>query len=128
MTMLNRRRTEREENERLRGWLVYLLYQNRPKPLQLSSIWKLLDQYNQPLIRRRFVEEIDHMRGLGLIRVFPAGATKELDEVEQARLIQRYADAADDREMGMILLAKLTTAGTNFQDGINDIAGVQRVE
>lgn len=125
---LNRRRTEREETERLRGWLVYLLYQSRPKPLQLASIWKLLDQYNQPLIRRRFIEEIDHMRGLGLIRVFPAGATKELDDVEQARLIQRYADAADDREMGTILLARLTTAGTNFQDGITDVPGVQRVE
>jgi len=125
---LNRRRTEREETERLRGWLVYLLYLHRPKPLQLASLWKLLDQYNQPLIRRRFIEEIDHIRGLGLIRVFPAGASKELDDVEQARLIQRYSDAADDREMGTVLLARLTTAGTNFQDGITDVPGVQRVD
>jgi hypothetical protein len=125
---LNRRRTERDETERLRGWIVYLLHQHRPKPLQVTSIWKLLDQYNQPLIRRRFIEEIDHVRALGLIRVFPADAKKEIDDVEQARLIQRYADACDDREMGMVLLARLTTAGTNFQDGINDVPGVQRVE
>lgn len=126
--MLNRRRTEREENERLRGWVVYLLYLNRPKPLQLVSLWKLLDQYNQPLIRRRFIEEIDHIRALGLIRIFPAGAKAESDEVEQARLIQRYADASDDREMGAILLARLTTVGTNFQDGIIDVPGIQRVD
>jgi hypothetical protein len=125
---MNRRRTEREETERLRGWLVYLLYEHRPKPLQLASLWKLLDQYNQPLIRRRFIQEVDHVRGLGLIRVFPAGAAQELDEVAQARLIQRYADTADDREMGMILLARLTTAGTLFQEGTTEVPGIQRVD
>jgi hypothetical protein len=108
--------------------MVYLLWCHRPKPLQLSSLWKLLDQYNQPLIRRRFVEELDHVRGLGLVRVLPAGASQELDEAAQDRLIQRYADAADDREMGTVLLARLTTAGTNFQDGITDVPGISRVE
>ena len=125
---LNRRRTEREETERLRGWLVYLLYLNRPKPLPLVSLWKLLDQYNQPLIRRRFVEEIDYVRSLGLIRVFPSDAKEEVDDVTQARLIQRYFDAADEREMGQTLLARLTTAGINFQDGITDMPGIQRVD
>lgn len=127
--MLNRRRTEQQETERLRGFIVYLLYLNRPKPLQLGSLWKLLDQYNQPLIRRRFIEEIDYVRGLGLIRVFPADAKEEVDDVGQARLIQRYAEVADDREMGMTLLARLTTpAGVNFQDGLTEISGIQRVD
>ncbi len=112
----------------MRGWVVHLLYLYRPKPLPLVTLWKLLDQYNQPLIRRRFVEEIDYVRGLGLIRIFPAESKKELDDVEQARLIQRYADVSDEREMGQTVLARLTTAGINFQDGIADVPGIQRVD
>lgn len=123
-----RRRTEREETERLRGWLIYLLYENLPNPLHAVSLWKLLDRYNQPVLRRRFIKELDHVRGLGLIGVFPSGTTKRCDEVEQARLIQRYSAAGDDREMEEVLMVRLTPAGTTFQDGITDVPGVQRVE
>ncbi|PYS88989.1 MAG: hypothetical protein DMF64_18975 [Acidobacteria bacterium] len=88
----------------------------------------LLDSRNYPLTRRRLAEEVDYLRSLRLIRLFPSTAEEELDEVKQAKLIQRYADCDSDDEMGDVVCARITTAGINFQDGIADHPGIARVE
>jgi hypothetical protein len=126
--MFNQQAQQRERSARVRGWIIYFLYKGRPQPLPLYSVWKMLDRHNMPLTRRRFAEEIDYLRGLRLLSVFPAGSDTEVSVVEQAKLTQRYADCESDQEMGLVLWARLTTAGVNFQDGTSDHEGITRVE
>jgi hypothetical protein len=126
--MWNQKDQKRERMGRLRGWIIYLLCKNRPNPLELVSLRRLLDRYNFPLTRRQLAEEVDYLRGLRLLRVFPVDAEAELDEIQQAKLIQRYADCESDDEMGLVLCARITTAGINFHDGLTDIDGIARVE
>lgn len=126
--MFKLREHERERVERRRGWIVYFLFKARPHPLELASLIRLLDRRNFPLSRRGLAEEIDYLRSLRLIRVFNSDAQVEIDEVGQARLVQRYADCESDEEMGEVLCARITAAGINFQEGRNEADGVQRVE
>jgi hypothetical protein len=126
--MLDHKAQRREDTERKRGWIVYFLYKQRPKPLELPSLMRLLDKVNHPVSRRRLAEEVDYLRSLGLLRVFPAHSEAALDEVRQAKWIQRYTEAETDEELGDVLCARITTAGINFQDGINEYSGIARVE
>lgn len=126
--MWNPRQQQRERNERLRGWILYFLFHARPRPLELPTLVRLLDRRNYPLSRRRLAEELDYLRSLRLLRVFPACSEEELDDVRQAKLIQRYADTDNDEEMGDVLCARITTAGINFQDGVTTHDGLTRVE
>jgi len=126
--MVTRKVAEQNDTERLRGFILYLLYLKKPNPFELNSLWSTLDQYNLPISHRKFCEEIDYLRSLGLLRVFPAGAKQEATEVEQARLIQRFLEAPRARDMGTFLYARLTTAGINFQEGASEITGIKLVE
>lgn len=96
--------------------------------MDMDLLMRLLDKRNLPVSRRRLSEEIDYLRSLRLLRIFPASAESDLDDVAQAKLIQRYADTDDIEEFGDSLCARISTAGINFQDGVNDIPGVCRVE
>lgn len=113
------------ETKRRRGWMVYFLYAWRPKPVEFSSLISLLDSRNIPLTCRRFAEELDYLRSLGLLRVFPLGAESVLSNVEQAKLVQRYCES--DGELDDNLCAALTTKGVNFQEGDADESGITRV-
>lgn len=126
--MWDQKQQQRERNERLRGWVIYLLYKAKPRPLELAVLTRLLDARNYPLSRRRLAEEIDYLRSLNMLRVFPSCSDEELDTVKQAKLVQRYADTDDDSEMIEVLCARITAAGINFQDGLTDMAGITRVE
>ena len=126
--MVTRRLTDQQETELLRGWIIYLLYLKKPKPFELNSLWSTLDQYNQPAAFYKFVEEIDHLRGLGLLRVFPAGAQTDVDDAKQARLLQRYLDGPTARELGTFLYAHITPAGVQFQERNLAVVGIQLVE
>jgi hypothetical protein len=126
--MWNPKAQQRERTERLRGWIVYFLYTGRPRPLEMASIWRLLDRHNFPLTRRRLAEEIDYLRSVRLLSVFPVDSDAEVDKVSQAKLIQRFAEAESDEEAGFVLCARVTSAGINFQDGLTEMAGVARVE
>lgn len=125
---MNRKIIEKQETEQTRGWILYLLYLSKPKPVELNKLWGMLDQYNQPVLRRKFVEEIDYLRSRGLIGVFNSGSKTELTDDEQSRLIQRYVEASTAREMGTFLFARPTVAGIDFQEGNSEVPGVQRVE
>lgn len=113
------------ETERRRGWIVYLLYAAKPKPLDFSSLISLLDARNFPLSCRRFAEELDYLRSAGLIRVFPIGADSALDDVGQAKLIQKYCDS--EGELNDDYCAKITTRGVDFQEGHFTQTGVAQV-
>ena len=127
--MWNQRQQQREHNERLRGWIIYFLSKSRPRPLEMPVLMRLLDRQNYPLTRRRLAEEVDYLRSLRLLRVFPSDAEQELDDVKQAKLCQRYADSESDDEMGVVLCVRITTAGINWQDGIPPtMDGISRVE
>lgn len=122
---LDPKQSRRLETMRRRGWIIYLLYATRPKPLDFSTTIELLDARNFPMSCRRFGEELDHLRGLGLLRVFPMGAEKEFSNVEQAKLIQRYCES--DGELDDNLCVCLTTKGVNFQEGHFEEVGVRRI-
>ncbi|MGB8510876.1 MAG: hypothetical protein WCD76_21060 [Pyrinomonadaceae bacterium] len=126
--MWDHKAQQRERNERLRGWILYFLFKARPKPLEMPSLMRLLDRRNYPVSRRRLAEEVDYLRSLRLLRVFPSCAESELDDVQQTKWIQKYADSENEDEMGDMLCARITTAGINFQDGLNDHQGIGRVE
>lgn len=127
--MFNHKRLQQEDTERARGWIINLLYHARPKPLEMAQLLRLLDRVNIPLTRRRLAREISHLCSLRFVRVFPSDARAEVDEVEQAKLIQRYTDCDSDEEMGSVLCVRLTAAGTNFQEGLDQgTMGIHRVD
>jgi hypothetical protein len=126
--MWNPKDQERKRTERRRGWIIYFLYKARPQPIELASLMELLDAYNFPVSRRRLAEEVDYLRSLRLLRIFPMHAEVELDDVGQAKLMQRYADCESDGELGAVVGARLTAAGINFQEGVDTLTGMQRVE
>lgn len=113
------------EAKKRRGWILRLLEASLPKPLDLASLIQLLDERNFPLSTRRLSEELDFLRSSGLIRVFPIGATSELDNVAQAKLLQRYSDS--EGEMDDDIATCLTSKGRLFQEGDIEEAGITRV-
>jgi hypothetical protein len=118
---------ERARTERLRGWIIYLIYKTRPNHLELDTLMRLLDSRNLPVTRRRLAGEVDYLRGLRLLEISLGSAQPNLDESRQARLIQRYADA--DRDEVDAVCATLTAAGINFHEGFEQtLMGIARVE
>jgi hypothetical protein len=126
--MLTLREQERQRTERLRGWVINFLYLALPSPMELPMLMRLLDRQNFPLSRRRLAEQLDYLSSIRLLRVFAAGDSEERDAVQQAKLIQRYAETESDSEMGLTLCARLTAVGVNFQEGLEDRKGIHRVE
>jgi hypothetical protein len=133
--MLTLKQQRRLDSEERRGWILYLLYGRRPKPLTCTQIRRQLDALNVPTTRRTLAEELDYLRGLRLLNVFPSDSDAELDRVAQSKLIQAFGDSESDRDLlwqgkqGLVPCARITTAGINFQDGIGgDIQGIARVE
>jgi hypothetical protein len=118
---------ERARTERLRGWIIYLIYKTRPNHLELDTLMRLLDSRNLPTSRRRLAGEVDYLRGLRLLEISLGSTQAKLDESRQARLIQRYADA--DRDEVDAVCVTLTAAGINFHEGFEqDLMGIVRVE
>jgi hypothetical protein len=124
---MKQRELEQDRTERLRGWIVYLLYKSRPNPLEASVLTRALDKVNFPLSRRRLSEELDYLRSVQIVRVFTAGERRELDEVEQSKLVQRYCCTESDEEMGAVLCARLSAHGIDFQQSVVEHDGIQRV-
>jgi len=125
--MATRSLINKQNTERLRGWIIYLLYLQKPNPFDLNALWLTLDQYNQPVAHRKFVEEVDYLRSVGVLRVFPAGAKTELTDSEQARLLQRYLETPRASDMGFVF-GRLTPAGVQFQEHNAEVVGIERVE
>lgn len=105
--------------------IIYLLYTARPRPLDFASILHLLDSQNLPLSVRRLAEEIDFLRSSKLLRVFPVGATAIVDDVAQAKLMQRFSES--EGELNDDYAACLTTKGVNYQEEHFETDGVTRV-
>jgi hypothetical protein len=114
--------------ERRRGWILKLLNDWRPDPMELAVLSNTLDAKNYPMGRLTLARELDYLRSLKLVRLFMVGQTEELSEVDQALLAQRYASAEGDSELRMDVCARITVAGINFQDGLSDYDGITRVE
>src|SRR5580704_18452562 len=114
--------------ERRRGWILKMLNEARPDPIELAVLSNALDAINQPVGRRTLAKELDYLRSLKLLRLFLLGQNEELGEVEQALLAQRYAASESDSELRMNVCARITVSGINFQDGLSDFDGITRVE
>jgi diaminopimelate decarboxylase len=111
-------------NERRRGWILKFLYEQRPAPLEVSSLQELCDSVNFPMSCRQIVQELDFLRSEELVRVFPLGAETVLEEVAQAKLLQRCAN--DEAEMNHVCV-RIRTRGINFQEADLSVVGVSRV-
>ena len=119
---------EQAHTERRRGWILKLLDGQRPEPIEMAVLSETLDSLNFPMGRRSLAKEIDYLRSLGAVRVFPMGFQDEMSNVDQAREIQKYANCDSDREMGYSLCARITAQGISFQEGRVQLDGVSRVE
>src|SRR5260370_42230017 len=100
-------RTGQQRTERLRGWIVKILYEARPDPLEFAVLSTTLDECNFGVSRRMLAGEVDFLRSLKLVRVFPLGSHEELGKVEQAKLLQRYANSDSDQEINLMGCATL---------------------
>lgn len=125
LTQLQRNRQQRIE--RLRGWMIKILYEARPVPLEMVVLSATLDEVNFGVSRRTLGMEIDFLRSLSLVRVFPLNANDELSKVEQSKLLQRFCDSDSDGELNMVLCATLSAKGINFQESLENVEGVFRV-
>lgn len=123
---LDQKQLRKLETEKRRGLILKFLYGARPKPLDFASLITLLDAKDFPLSCRRLAEDLDLLRSIGLLRVFPVGTDTALDEVAQTKLIQRYCDS--EGELNDDYCAKITTKGVNFQDGDVEELGVRRID
>jgi hypothetical protein len=126
--MYNHKDQDRDRVGRIRGWILYILFKQRPKPMELSLLMTVLDKRNHPLSRRRLAEEIAYLLDLRLLKLSHSQAEEELTEGAQVKLIQRFGDCDSDVEMGVVVSARITTAGINFQESSDEIKGIQRVE
>lgn len=106
---------------RRRGWIIYLLYESDPKPLDVQSLIHLLDQLNFPMTPRGLAKDLTFLRGAGLIRI----AEKDISTAEAARLLNRYAEMGDDADDEISV--SLSPNGTEFQEGRKNIDGVMRI-
>lgn len=122
---LNEKQIKLMDRQRLRGWIIYLLYIYRPKSCDLTLLRNLLDARNFPMSVRKFSEELDYLRTQQLIKILPVEQNSELSELEQEKLIQRYCEL--DGEIGDECCARLTTRGVNLQEGQFEEIGVSRV-
>lgn len=125
---MQKKTADQLHTERRRGWILKLLDEQRPEPIELAVLSQSLDSLNFPLGRRSLAREVDYLRSLGAIRVFPLGANEEMSNVDQARLVQRYLNSETDSEMGLSLCVRMTLLGVNFQEKLIELDGVSRVE
>ena len=109
------------QRDRRRGWILYLLYESDPKPLDLPSLIHLLDQRNFPMTSRGLAKDLQFLRGAGLLMI----ADKELSKAEATRLLNRYAEMGDEARDGLSI--SITVAGSDFQEGRRIIPGVMRI-
>jgi hypothetical protein len=114
--------------ERARGWIVYLLDEARPDPIELAILSLVMDGRNYGMTRRGLGRELDYLRSQRLVKVFPLGHDEELSSVDQAKLLQRYSSSERDSDCGGSLCARITADGINFQAGLIAIDGVWRAE
>src|ERR1051325_6353970 len=120
-------RTRQQRTERLRGWILKILYEARPLPLELVVLSSTLDEVNFGVSRRTLAGEVEYLRGLDLVRVFPLGSKTKVSEPEQAILLQRFSESDNEGELNLSLCATLSYTGINFQEGLEDAKGVSRV-
>lgn len=112
------------QNNRRRGWIIKFLYESRPQPIEVTLLQELMDSVNFPMSVRQLIQELDFLRSEELLRVFPITATAELDEVEQARLLQRCSEVEGEERK---VCVRIRTAGINLQEGSISKLGIQRV-
>lgn len=127
MPLTTLQQTRQLRTERLRGWIVKILFEARPDPLEMVVLSATLDECNFGVSRRTLATEVDYLRSLDLVRIFPLGTDNELDRVAQAKLLQRFANSDSDEELHMVLCATLSYKGINFQEALEQALGVSRV-
>ena len=125
---------EQVKLERARGWIIKILDKERPDPVELVTLRETLYRKNVPLTDRALGAELDYLRSLGLLRVFPLGEKDELNNVEQAKLIQDWYTGTISASSNVCVCARITALGINFQAGLiaqatqpHDLDGITRV-
>src|SRR5260370_32980793 len=79
--------------ERLRGWILSILYFNRPDPAEWTLLSNSLDQVNSGVSRHVLAIELSFLASHKLVRVFPSGASNDPTDNEQPQLLPRGARA-----------------------------------
>ena len=95
--------------------------------MEMHTLMRLLDARNMPLSRKTLGAEVDHLRSMEFVRVFPSQASHELSSVEQAKLMQRYVDSEMDTELSDVVMVRISRYGVAFHEGNSSVEGVERV-
>lgn len=110
--------------ERRRGWILKFLNATYPSPLEFLVLQELMDSVNFPMSCRQLVRELDFLRSEDMLRIFPLGASTELDGVAQTKLLQRCSEVEDEANK---ICIRIRTRGINFNEGNGKCVGVARV-
>ena len=102
---------EQIRTHRIRGYILNLLDQERPNPLEAEAIRIVLDGMNYCDTQQELSAHIDYLRSEGLIYCFRP-TDDELKRPDAARLVQSYS-----RGHANEMLCKLTAKGVRWIEG-----------
>ena len=123
--LINQKESDRERMNRLRGWIIYIVYGSRPRNVDFTTLKSMLDRRGYPLSSHRLAKELSFLCGEDLVRVSRLGVSKRLNlEEDQDALLLRYMESynADDG-----YCVSLRTRGVQFQEDNCDVPGVMRI-
>jgi hypothetical protein len=110
--------------ERGRGWIIRYLEEQHPEPLEFPVLQVCLDERNFPLSNRELLKHVEFLRSAELLRVFPSGAKNPLNEVEQAKLLQR---AVNNDSVARDVCIVIRNKGILLHEGKLTVDGVERI-
>lgn len=122
--MVNRLR--QIENEEMRRVLLSVLYESG-NALRAKRVRAIMSDLGHSVFWSEFVGHLEYLAGEELIRIFPAGSTRELSEVEQARFVADCKRLNFDSPECETVLIRIRQKGRHFIEGSDEgVRGVAR--
>ncbi len=109
---------------RVRGWIVAVVYGYRPELLEFAMIKHLLSRRGIYLSTARLAKELTFLRDEDLVKVRRLRGT-DLSKAEQELMLAEYAQSSGEYDDAYSV--GLTPKGCNFQEGDIVVTGVHRI-
>lgn len=123
--LIDHKESERDRMNRLRGWIIYIVYGARPRVVDFTTLKSMLDRRGYPLSSHRLAKELSFLCGEDLVRVGLLDRRKKptADE-DQDALLLRYMESYNVDDAYCVALR---TRGVQFQEENCDVLGVMRI-
>ncbi len=123
--LINQKDSERERMNRLRGWIIYIVYGSRPRTVDFTTLKSMLDRRGYPLSSHRLAKELSFLCGEDLVRVSLLDRRKKpVADDEQDDLLLRYMESYNVDDAYCVALR---SRGVQFQEENCDVPGVMRI-